>query len=59
MENLVFAVVDTSRDGKITFNEYLVLMKSGNFPSDAAQAAFALLDKDKSGKIDRKEYISS
>ena len=59
MENAVFDVVDTSRDGTITFDEYVILMKAGNFPEDAAKAAFTLLDKDKSGKLERKEYISS
>ena len=59
MENAVFDVVDTNRDGTITFDEYMVWIKAAGFPEDAGQAAFALLDKDKSGKIDRKEYISS
>ena len=41
-----------------TFDEYKTYIKAGNFPEDAAKATFTLLDKDKCGKIDRKEYIS-
>ena len=59
MEDLVFDVVDTSRDGTITLEEYSVLMKAMNFPEDAAEAAFALLDKNKSGKVNREVYKSS
>ena len=59
MENAVFDLLDTNRDGFITFNEYMVRIKAASFPEDAAQATFALLDKDKSGQIERKEYISS
>ena len=59
--NAMFDLLDTDRDGFITFNEYMVWIKATGFPEfeDAASAAFALLDKDKSGKIERKEYISS
>ena len=37
----------------------MVWIKATGFPEDATEAAYALLENDKSGKIDQKEYISS
>ena len=56
MENALFNVLDRNRDGNITFDRHKTYIKAGNFPEDAAEAAFACLDK--SGEINRKEYIS-
>ena len=59
MENALFDVLDGNKDGHITFDEYQMYINATGFPEDAAKAAFALLDKDKSGTVDREEYISS
>ena len=40
----------------MTWDEYKVVLIAGDIGEDAAKATFALLDKDKNGKIDRSEY---
>ena len=50
-------VVDRNQDGAITWDEYKIFMDAGNMGEESAKAAFALLDKDNSGKISRSEYM--
>ena len=58
--NAMFDVVDTNRDGFVTFEEYkLILGTASNAGEEEAKATFNLLDKNKNGKIERKEFISS
>ena len=50
--------VDENRDGEISFDEFVILMKSRIGPVDPDQElrdAFAVFDTDNSGAIDRKE----
>ena len=58
-DNALFDVVDRNHDGCLTFDEFKVMMKAGNFDDDVAPAIFALLDKNKNGKIERSEYIAA
>ena len=58
-DNVFFDVVDRNHDGYLTFDEYKVLMTAGNYDDDAAQGAFALLDKNKNGKIERSEFTAA
>ena len=57
--NAVFDVVDKNHDGFVTFEEYKILMEASNFGEEAAKTAFNLLDKNKNGKIERNEFLSS
>jgi len=59
LDQASFDVVDRHHDGNITWDEYQLLMKSGNFGEDAAKAAFDFLDRNKNGKIDRKEFAAA
>ena len=59
LDNSWFDIVDTNHDGHVTFEEYKVLMKASNFDLESAKATFALLDKNKKGKLERKEFISA
>ena len=59
LDNAMFDVVDTNHDGNVTFEEYNVLMKTSHFDLECAKATFALLDKNKNGKIDRNEFTSA
>ena len=51
----LFDVVDRNHDGHITWEEYKSVMETRGFNEPSARAAFDFLDKDKNGKIDRKE----
>ena len=57
--NAMFDVVDRNSDGRITFEEYKIVMKSFGFDEDVGKATFAKLDKNKDGAIQRKEYIDA
>ena len=59
LDNASFDVVDRNHDGCVTWDEFKVLMKVGNFDDDAAQATFALFDKNKNGKIERSEFAAA
>ena len=55
----LFDVVDRNHDGRVTFEEFKIVMKSFGFDEDAGKATFARLDKNKDGAIQRKEYIDA
>ena len=59
VDNAVFDVVDQNHDGRITFEEFKIVMKIYGHDEDVGKATFALLDKNKNGAIDRKEYIEA
>ena len=52
-----FDFFDKNHDGYVTFEEYTLWMDVSNFGEEAAERTFNLLDKNKSGKIDRNEYL--
>ena len=54
----LFDFVDKNHDGCLTFEEYKLWMDASNFGEGAAKSTFNLLDKNKSGKIERNEYLS-
>ena len=49
-------VVDRSHDGKVTWEDYRIFLKAVNLGDESAKAVFALLDKDNSGNIDRRDH---
>ena len=49
-------MVDRSKDGKLTWDEYKIYANATNLDEESARAVFALLDKDNSGKIDRGDH---
>ena len=57
--NPMLDCVDKNRDGYLTFEEFKLVMDASNFGEEAAKATFNLLDKNKTGKIDRNEYLHS
>ena len=57
--NALFDFVDKNHDGCLTFEEYKMIVVSSNFDEEAAKATFNMLDKNKNGKIERKEYLAS
>ena len=60
LANVQFDVVDKNHDGSITFEEYkLVVKETMNFDEDAAKAIFNLIDQNKNGKIERKEFTTA
>ena len=59
MNNAFFDVVDRTYDGYVTWDEYQIVMKAGNFSPDAIESSFTLLDKNKIGKIKRKDFIDA
>ena len=54
-----FDVLDKNNKGYLTFDEYQTLMTIHNMPADAAQAAFKLLDKDKTGKLYKNTFTDA
>ena len=59
VNNAYFDVLDKNHDGYVTWDEYKVAMEVAGFGEEAGRATFNLLDKDKSGKIDRKEFTDA
>ncbi|CAI8055453.1 Sarcoplasmic calcium-binding protein [Geodia barretti] len=55
----LFDVVDGNNDGNLTWDEYKSVMEVSGFDEATAKAAFDTLDKNKNGKIDRKELASA
>ena len=59
LDNAIFDVVDRNHDGRITFDEFKIVMKSYGFNEDVGKPVFASMDKNKNGTIERKEFIES
>ena len=59
VDNAGFDVVDQNYDGHVTFEEYKVMMNAYHFDLESAEATFAVLDKNKNGKIERNEFTSA
>ena len=57
--NYYFDVLDKKHDGYVTWDEYKIVMEVGGYDEEAGRVTFNLLDKDKSGKIDRKEFTDA
>ena len=55
----LFDVVDRSRNGRLTFEEYKVAVSALNFDENSAKATFDMLDRNKDGTIERKEFIAA
>lgn len=51
----MFDVVDTNHDGTVTLDEWKTFVTALNFDASAADDTFNLVDKDKNGKVERKE----
>ena len=48
-------LVDKNHDGFVTIDEFRTVMKACNVGQEAADARFNAIDKDKNGKVERKE----
>ena len=58
VHNAIFDIVDQNHDGHVTLEEYKIFMEASDHKSDVAEATFKVLDKNKNGKIERKELIA-
>lgn len=59
MYDAFFDIADQNHDGYVTLEEYKIFNKAINYPPDTASATFNLLDKKRTGKIERKEFIDA
>ena len=59
VDNAYFDVLDKNHDGHVTWDEYKVAMEVLGLGEEEGRATFNLLDKDKSGNIDRKEFTDA
>ena len=59
VHNAIFDVVDKNHDGCLTLEEYKVIMEASDHKPEAAEATFKVLDKNKNGKVERKELIDA
>ena len=50
-----FDVVDTNHDGTVTQDEWKTILTASDFGASAADDTFKLIDKNKNGKVERKE----
>ena len=55
----LFDVVDRNHDGNLGWDEYKSVMEANGIDEATTKAAFGMLDKNKNGKIDRKELASA
>ena len=58
VHNAVLDIVDQNHDGHVTLAEYKMFMEASDHKPDVAEATFKALDKNKNGKIERKELIN-
>ena len=54
-----FDFVDQNGDGYVNFEEFKFIMDATNFGEEATKAVFNSLDKEKNGKMERNDYLSS
>ena len=59
LNNAWYDVVDTNHDGCVTLDEWRQVQKACNYDASAADKKFEVVDKDKNGKIERKELSNS
>lgn len=59
MHDAWFDVVDTNHDGYVRLDEFKIVMRVGGMEESAAEDIFKTLDKNKDGKIKRKEFSES
>ena len=52
-------IVDRNHDGNLGWDEYKSIMDVSGFDEATTKAAFDMLDKNKNGKIDRKELAAA
>ena len=50
-----YDLVDKNHDGFVTLDEFCTVMKACNFKPEVAEARFNEIDKNKNGKLERKE----
>ena len=55
----LFDIVDRNHDGNLGWDEYKSVMDASGFDEATTKAAFDMLDKNKNGKIDRKELAAA
>ncbi len=55
MNNAWYDAVDTNHDGFVTLDEWRTILKACNLNPSCADETFKLIDKNKNGKIERKE----
>ena len=58
LTNGLFDSVDVNKDGTVTLEDYKLVFKAYNMDETTAAEGFATLDKNKNGKIERKEVVS-
>ena len=56
-KNMILNILDRNRDGMVTWDEFNTCVSVSNIGEEFTKAVFALLDKDKSGKIVISEYL--
>ena len=60
IDNAMLDVLDQNHDGTVSFDEYKAVTAAAGFDSEeTARASFDMLDKNKNGKIERKECIEA
>ena len=57
VHNAYFDVIDKSHDCFMILDEYKLTMKINGLGSEAAEAAFKLVDKNGNGKVEHRELI--
>ena len=55
MNDAVYDVADTNKDGFVTLDEYRRIFQACNLPESAADEAFKVADANNDGKLDREE----
>ena len=55
MNDAVYDVADTTKDGFVTIEEYRRIFKAGNLPESGADVAFKVAGANSDGKIDRQK----